>query len=551
MRRSGRPNCVVDLAVGRPLVGTVWRRGRREEQAGIVDQDAVVGVSVGDRVDLCENRTLVSLASRRAAAPVTVEPIEGRNGRVDQAGQNLARAALDDEDVPELLERLRRGTRERRSHLDRHDGREHLCEEPCTPSAIRSGLDCAYQAESCAEVTGELLRRDEHAGLLAALATVCRMKAVADSSFFLVANGNPDSPPASGLRDYLAQHARRLDAVFHPLSQEDPPLHRIMRWESGELVRTRSLRLPSHPPATYLLDALAPFRRSRADAWVGFSNLSAVHGIARRRAGLTSKVAYWAVDFVPDRFGADSVLTQVYDRIDRFAATHADLRVELTAAARDGRSERLGLARSAAQAHVAPVGAWLDRIEQAPADGWRSRRIVFIGHLVPRQGVAMLIRALAELPDVRLDIAGRGPEEGALRALVDELGISGRVRFHGFLADHRDVERLVASASVAAAPYATDMESFTRYADPSKLRTYTAVGLPIVLTDVPPNAQELAREAGAEVVAYEPGAIADGVRRILSSPAEWQRRRQAAIDYSAAFDWARIVPLALERLGFD
>jgi glycosyltransferase involved in cell wall biosynthesis len=378
------------------------------------------------------------------------------------------------------------------------------------------------------------------------------MKAVADSSFFLVANGNPDSPPASGLRDYLARHARRLDAVFHPLSPEDPPLHRIVRWERGEVVREYSIHLPSRPPATFLLDVFAPFRRSRADAWIGFSNLSAVHGIARRRVGLTGKVAYWAVDFVPDRFGARSALTRVYDRIDRFAAAHADLRVELTAAARDGRSERLGLPEGgAARTHVAPVGAWLDRIDQAPEDGWRGRRVVFIGHLVPRQGVATLVRALPELPDVHLDIAGRGPEEGNIRALVDELGLADRVRFHGFLSDHRDVERLVASASVAAAPYATDMESFTKYADPSKLRTYTAVGLPIVVTEVPPNAQELARDAGAEVVAYEPSAIADGLRRILSSPEEWQRRRRAAIDYSAAFDWARIVPAALERLGFD
>jgi glycosyltransferase involved in cell wall biosynthesis len=291
-------------------------------------------------------------------------------------------------------------------------------------------------------------------------------------------------------------------------------------------------------------------RRSRVDAWIGFSNLSAVHGIARRRLGLVGEVVYWAVDFVPDRFGPGSPLTRIYDWVDRVAAIRADLRVELTAAALEGRAERLGLGVDAAPAHVAPVGAWLDRIEHAPETRWQERRVVFIGHLVPRQGVAALVRALAELTDVRLDIAGRGPEEGSLRALAAELGVADRITFHGFLADHRDVERLVASASVAAAPYATDMDSFTKYADPSKLRTYSAVGLPIVLTNVPPNASELAREAGAEVVAYEPTAIADGVRRVLASEEEWKRRRRAALAYSEAFDWARIVPAALARLGF-
>src|SRR5581483_8918485 len=115
---------------------------------------------------------------------------------------------------------------------------------------------------------------------------------------------------------------------------------------------------------------------------------------------------------------------------------------------------------------------------------------------------------------------------------------------------HRDVERLVASASVAAAPYATRMESFTRFADPSKLRTYAAAGLPIVLTDVPPNARELEREAGAVVVEDTPEAVAAGIGSILADPDEWRRRSAAATAYAQRFDWAVIIPAALERLGF-
>ena len=176
----------------------------------------------------------------------------------------------------------------------------------------------------------------------------------------------------------------------------------------------------------------------------------------------------------------------------------------------------------ASPTHIAPVGVWLDRIERTPEDAWRTRNVVFIGHLVPRQGVATLLEAIALLPDVNLTIAGRGPEEDRLRTLTAELGIADRVRFVGFISDHREVERLAASAAVAAAPYATDMESFTKYADPSKLRTYTGAGLPIVTTEVPPNAHELEREAGASVVTYEPRAIAD------RSPRYSPRRRSGS-----------------------
>jgi len=375
------------------------------------------------------------------------------------------------------------------------------------------------------------------------------MSRVEECSFLIVANGTADSPPASGVRDFLAERSARLTAIFHPLNADDPPVHHVQRFARGVLVDEKTVRRPSRPPLTYALDFLAPFVRPRVDVWIGFSNLSALHGLGRRRVRLAGKVVYWAVDFVPDRFGAGSPLTRVYDRVDEIAATMADLRVELTSAARDARSERLGLGERAAPSHVAPVGIWLDRIEQAPENGWQTRRVVFIGHLVPRQGVAKLIEAVAQVPDVTLQIAGRGPEEGALRDLADRLEVGDRVEFLGFLSDHRDVEQLVAGAAVAAAPYATDMESFTKYADPSKLRTYTGAGLPIVTTNVPPNAGELEREAGASVVPYDATAIATAISAILSSPEEWQRRRAEALDYARGFDWGRIVPAALEPLG--
>jgi len=374
--------------------------------------------------------------------------------------------------------------------------------------------------------------------------------AVGQSSFLLVANGSAETPPASAVLRFLVDSGSEVTTIFHPLNAEDAGVHAVARWAGGRQVLERRLRLPSKPPYTYPLDALAPLLRPKVDGWIGFSNLSAADGVLRRRLGLVRRVAYWAVDFVPDRFGAGSALTHAYDAVDRFASKRVDLRVELTALARDERSARLRLGVDAAPTHIAPIGIWLDRMPRAPEDAWRLRKVVFAGHLVPRQGVATLVEAIALVPDVALEITGRGPEEPALRALVAERGIADRVLFHGFLDDHRDVERVVASASVAVAPYATDPDSFTRFADPSKLRMYAAAGLPMVITDVPPNARELERVAGATVVDYEPRAVAAAIAAILASPDDWRRRRQAALAYAEGYDWARIVPAALERLGF-
>jgi phosphatidylinositol alpha-mannosyltransferase len=307
--------------------------------------------------------------------------------------------------------------------------------------------------------------------------------------------------------------------------------------------------VPLTPPASYAADPFVPLRPPRVEAWFGFNPLACARGLVARRLGGARRVVLWSVDFVPDRFGAGTVATRIYDRLDRLCCTRADARVELSDAALEARSRRHGLGGEAAPAHVVPMGAWLDRVPTTPQGGHARRRAVFLGHLVPRQGVDVLLEALASLDDVTADVIGGGPEEEALRRRAQELGLA-NVRFHGFVADHREVERLLADASVAVAPYRPG-ETFTAYADPGKLKAYLAAGLPTVLTDVPPNAAELARDAGAEVVPFDAATIAEALTRSLASPDEWRRRRSAALEYVRRFDWPVLLGDLLRTLELE
>jgi glycogen(starch) synthase len=71
------------------------------------------------------------------------------------------------------------------------------------------------------------------------------------------------------------------------------------------------------------------------------------------------------------------------------------------------------------------------------ADGDRSRDLAFLGRLVSDKGADVLIDALADLRrrniKPALTIIGSGPEEGALRALVETKGLSGQIEFAGSL----------------------------------------------------------------------------------------------------------------------
>jgi glycosyltransferase involved in cell wall biosynthesis len=193
-----------------------------------------------------------------------------------------------------------------------------------------------------------------------------------------------------------------------------------------------------------------------------------------------------------------------------------------------------------------PMGAWLDRVPTTNPDGSGRRRVVFLGHLVERQGVDTLLTALSLAGDVGADVIGTGPLEARLRKQAADARID--VNFHGYVADHREVERLLSEAAVAVAPYRQSHETFTRYADPGKLKAYVAAGLPVVLTPVPPNAQELAAEAGAELVADDPAAIADAIGRALESPERWRARREAALAYARRFDWSVLLSELLASL---
>jgi len=80
-------------------------------------------------------------------------------------------------------------------------------------------------------------------------------------------------------------------------------------------------------------------------------------------------------------------------------------------------------------------------------------RLLCVGRLIPIKGHIVLLRAFAEarrrLPNLQLDIAGRGPLEPALRALARELEIEEAVHFHGYVAP---IQAAIERAAVVVVP---------------------------------------------------------------------------------------------------
>jgi glycosyltransferase involved in cell wall biosynthesis len=86
----------------------------------------------------------------------------------------------------------------------------------------------------------------------------------------------------------------------------------------------------------------------------------------------------------------------------------------------------------------------------------RAPTVVFAGRHIPEKRVPALLPAFArvvrEVPELRLEIYGDGPDTSRVRGLVSELGLDGYVRVHGFVAEHAVVDDAIARAECMVLP---------------------------------------------------------------------------------------------------
>ena len=112
-------------------------------------------------------------------------------------------------------------------------------------------------------------------------------------------------------------------------------------------------------------------------------------------------------------------------------------------------------------ADVEFFGAAYGESPAAPASEGGALRIGFAGKLIARKGPDELLRAATLLPRTRswsVTLIGDGPLMSELRALVAELGLAGRVSFHGF-ANTTEMPELLAGFDVVVVPSRLDMRA--------------------------------------------------------------------------------------------
>lgn len=132
--------------------------------------------------------------------------------------------------------------------------------------------------------------------------------------------------------------------------------------------------------------------------------------------------------------------------------------------------------------------------------------LVTVAHLVRRKRHADVLLALAQLPGVRYEVVGDGPERRSLELLARKLGVRDRVEFHGQL-HHEQALRVARAADVFVLP-STDEAFGVAYIEAM------AAGLPAIGRRGEPGPEEIAALGGGMLRTTGPDLV-ETIRRAL------------------------------------
>lgn len=158
---------------------------------------------------------------------------------------------------------------------------------------------------------------------------------------------------------------------------------------------------------------------------------------------------------------------------------------------------------------------------------------LFVGRVAFEKNIEFLVRMLAhacqEIPEILLIICGEGPAEHALARLVESMGLSGNVRFVGYL------DRATALLDCYRA---SDVFVFASRTETQGLVLLEAMtlGVPVVSTAVMGTCDILNPGKGALVAREDEREFAAAVVKVVSDRSLHARLSQEAVDYAKTWD---------------
>jgi glycosyltransferase involved in cell wall biosynthesis len=287
------------------------------------------------------------------------------------------------------------------------------------------------------------------------------------------------------------------------------------------------------------------FSRVKYYRYFGMDGLCVMFGRSLRRLHRVEKIIFYAIDFVPaDRFG-NTVKDKIYHWVNINSYKKSDEMWDLSPRMAEAREKYLNVMEKDYKLHrVVEHGMWPNRVKKCSYEECKKNTLVFMGHLVEKQGVQLVIRSIPEIikkiPEFRFKIIGGGSYSKELIKLAESEHVEKYCQFLGKIENIETVEHEIAISCVAIAPYIRALDTFTYYADPGKVKTYLACGVPVLLTDIPWNAKEIEDNLCGKIIDENTASVVDAVAFLMNEAIN-KKFRINAIAYSHKFDYGKVL----------
>jgi len=357
------------------------------------------------------------------------------------------------------------------------------------------------------------------------------------------------------LRDYLLQKKVSFLFIAHPLFVDQSRSY-IEYFESGKTIKKRGFPIrPRIPFLNYAIELVlttywVATSKNNYDLFFGVDSLNAFAGLLLKRAGLVKKVVYYTIDYVPNRFN-NGLLNTLYHNLDKFCLSYADETWNVSSKVAEGREKIRHLpSKKYDRQKVVPIGIWYKKNSILPIKKIKRHQLIFVGYLAKKQGVQTVLdaipRIVEKIPDFHFRIVGGGEYEKDIKLKATKMDLNEYVTFYGWEKDRHRLEALMKDSAVSIALYNRKYDTFTRFADPTKLKDYLSFGIPIILTDVPHNAYDIQKNKCGIVVRYNSKEIADAIIKLMTDEVLLEKYRKNASRYIRQYDWGIIFDRALE-----
>lgn len=258
-------------------------------------------------------------------------------------------------------------------------------------------------------------------------------------------------------------------------------------------------------------------------AWIG--NILKIFGVV-------NKTVFWVWDYYPP-YHPDLIIRtmrRIYWYFDK-VSTKSSRTIFLNKRLQELR-KAAGLMDPKTNYPIVPIGT--NPSFSAKPGNKKEVKLGFIGVLKKSQGLDLLLEnaglLIKSLPGLSIDVIGSGPDESYFKELAAKCKL--KIKFHGLISEdtkegQQQMAAILSRCTIGIAPYVPEESNVSYYGDPSKVKKYLSLGLPVVTTNVF-EFSPILEESGAGVIFdyANPQSFIDAIIKISKNLGSYEKNAQ-------------------------